>query len=767
MTRQVGRSRPVLEARAKVDGTADYTVNHARPRMLHGVIVRSTQPHALVRGIDAGAARACEGVHSVVTGQDVAEVIKDPYYGPAFHDQPILALDKVRYTGEPVALVLAETHHAAAAAADLVDVSYQDLPAVYDEVEACRSTAPPVHTTLRPGAAFADLRHLSGVSGTNVAMHTRLRHGDLRAARAAATRSFEHEYHTQQVAHAPLEPHCAIAELVAPGRLEVESSTQSPSFVRLELARLLGWRENQVRVRAPYLGGGFGAKLYLKLEAMAAAAALITRHPVRVAISMDEQFFTISRHATTTRIRSDTDESGNLCARSVDVCWNGGAYADIGPRVAQKSGFVAAGPYRIGAVSVDSRAVYTNRTPAGAMRGFGVPQMVFAHESHTDEIAAALGADPIEYRRRHLLAPGEEHATGTRLESVATLEALDALEAGMRWGQAFDRGSGTTRRGRGVAIGLKAVVSHTTSAATVSLAGDGSITLHQATVDVGQGSATAMAVIAGEALGVPAEQITVLAPDTDTAPYDMGTLGSRSTFHMGNAVLAAALDLRRQLATIAAGILGTSPEAVTVAGGRAGPLTFQEIMTARHGAQAGTLVGYGSYTPATVEPAPQTGQSPAITPFWMAGAAGAEISVDTETGSIRVDQIVCVADTGVALNPGAVRRQISGGVIMQLGMTLSEEMTYDDGQLTNPGLAMYKVPTALDVPPDIEIRLIEQPHPAGPFGAKGSGETGTFAVSAAVANALADATGVRLRSLPLTAEKVLWGLRRGTTGSRA
>lgn len=756
---EIGRSRPVLEARSKVDGTADYVINHVRHRMLHAAIVRSTEPHAELAGIDAAAARASPGVHSVLTGHDVARVIKDPYYGPAFHDQPILALEKVRYVGEPVALVLAEERHVAVAAAALVDVSYRGLKPVFDEVAASGEDAPLVHESLRPGAAFADLRHLAGVRGTNVALHTRLRHGDQDAAWDGGGQVFEHEYHTQQVAHVPLESHCAIAEFVGPDRLEVESSTQSPSFTRLELARLLGWRENQVRVIVPYLGGGFGAKLYMKLEALAAAAALIAGRPVRVAITMDEQFFTISRHATTTRIRSRVDDTGKFQARAVEVYWNGGAYADIGPRVTQKSGFIAAGPYRIDAVAVDSRAVYTNRTPAGAMRGFGVPQMVFAHESHADEIAAATGTDPIELRRRNLLADGDLHATGTRLESAATMEVLELLATKMRWAEEIDRGSGTVRRGRGVAIGLKAVVTPTTSAAAVSLAGDGSVTVRQGTVDMGQGSSTVMAVIAGEALGVPPEQIAVLPPDTDATPYDMGTLGSRSTFHMGNAVLAAARDLKRQLMAFAAEVTGCSPADVSCSGGRVAGLTFEEIMSATHGARAGTVVGYGSYTPRSVAPDPKTGQSPAITPFWMVGGSGAEISVDVQTGRITVDRIVCVADAGVALNPDAARRQVSGGVVMQLGMTLSEEMRYEDGQLTNPGLGLYKVPTALDVPPDIDVCLIQHPHPAGPYGAKGIGETGTFAVSPAVANALADATGVRIRSLPLTAEKVLRGLR--------
>ncbi len=752
-------SEAVLEGREKVTGALDYISTRPLDGLLTGKIVRSTLPHATITAIDTKAAAQVPGVISVIVGRDVRTVMPDPFYGPAFHDQPVLALDRVRYVGEPVAVVLAADPAVARAAAELVEVSYEELPAVYDEVEAASDAAPRVHDRLRPGAALADLRHLDGRSATNIALEARVERGDAERALAGAPHIFTSEYRTQQAAHVPLESHVAVAYPGGPGRLTVHSTTQSPSFVRLELARLLGWPEAAVRVCSAFLGGGFGAKLYIKLEPIAAACALLAGRPVRIALTMEEQFVTISRHATTTRITTGVDDQGRITARIVDIWWNGGAYADIGPRVTQKSGFVAAGPYDIPNVLIRSRAVYTNRTPAGAMRGFGVPQMVFAYESHTDEIAGALGLDAVAFRRMNLIREGQVHHSGTELASVSTTEALDDLMARLDWTEPLERGTGPVRRGRGIAIALKAVVTPTTSVAVVSVAGDGSIALHQNTVDMGQGSATVMAQIVGEVFDMAASAVTVLPPDTDTSPYDMGTLGSRSTFHMGNAVRLAAMDARRQLQEMVAQLDGGSAEDVLVAAGMAGGITLPEVFAAFFGAQAGTVVGRGMFTPRYDKPDVRTGQSANITAFWMVGACGAEVSADVETGRVTVDRLVNVGDVGTALNPGAVLRQMSGGTVMQLGMTMSEEMVYEDGQLVNAGLGFYKLPSICDVPVDLEVGFVGVPHPDGPFGAKGMGETGTLAVSPAIANALADAAGVRVRELPLTPERVFRSLR--------
>ncbi len=348
---QVGRSLPRLEGREKVTGTAEY-IHHLRlPGMLWGKIFRSTRPHARIVRIDTRRAAALPGVHRVVTIDDVKTVIPNPYYGPAFHDQPILADGKVRFAGEPVAVVLAQDRHVAEEALALIEAEYEDLPAVYDEVEAATSQAI-VHDVLKPAGTFPDLKHLDGKRGTNIALDFRLRRGDADAAFATADHIFEHTFRTQQVMHTPLEPFVAVAD-AGDGRITIHTASQGPSFVRIEIARLLGWPENRVRIRTAYLGGGFGAKLYIKLEALVAALSLLARRPVKIALTMEEQFFTITKHGATTRIKTAVTKDGRITARRCEVWWNGGAYADVGPRVTQKSGFTAAGPYDIPNVSLD------------------------------------------------------------------------------------------------------------------------------------------------------------------------------------------------------------------------------------------------------------------------------------------------------------------------------------------------------------------------------------------------------------------------------
>jgi CO/xanthine dehydrogenase Mo-binding subunit len=742
----VGKSIPRLEGRAKVTGRAEYVHNLRLPGMLHGKIFRSTIAHGRIRRIDVSAAQAVEGVHRVITGADIRTLIPDPHYGPAFHDQPILAFEKVRYAGEPVALVLASDPHVAEEAAGRIVAEYEELPAVYDEVEAMTSKAV-VHDVLKPAGTFPDLKHLQGKKNTNIALDYHLRRGDAGADFARADRVFEHTFHTQQVLHLPLEPFVSAAE-PGDGTLTLHTASQSPSFVRIEIARLLGWPENRVRVKVPYLGGGFGAKLYIKLEALVAAAALLVRRPVKISLTMEEQFYTLTKHAATLRIKSGVTHDGRVTSRLCEVWWNGGAYADIGPRVTQKSGFTAAGPYDIDNVHIDSYALYTHLPPAGALRGFGIPQLVWAYEGHTDMIARDLKMDPVEFRRKNILREGRPQATGTAMKDAAMDKVLERTAARMGWGKPFDKGSGTIRRGRGIAIGFKASISPTTSVAIVNLYADGSCALYCSTVDMGQGSDTAMAQIVAEVLGIPIESVTVVHPDTDVTPYDMATLGSRSTYHMGNAVRRAAEDAKDKLLALAREV-GLSVETTPI----------KDVFRKKYGMQAGNIVGTGSFIPAYTPTDHDTGQSANVTPFWMIGATGAEVEVDTETGRVRITRIVNVADAGTPINPAIVETQLSGAAIMQLGFTMSEKMEFNAGQCTNPSLADYKIPGMLDIPPVMENEAVEAEQGSGPFGAKGVGETGTFGVSPAIANAIDDAVGVRLTSLPLTPEAVYRALR--------
>src|SRR5499425_1071309 len=502
---QVGQSPPRIEAREKVTGRAEYTHLMRLPGMLYGKIFRSTVAHGRIRSIDTSAARALPGVHAVITAEDVQRIIPSPYYGPAFHDQPILAIDKVHFVGEPVAAVLAADPHVAEEAAQLIVAEYEELPAIFDEVEAADNKTL-VHEELKPAGTFADLKHLKGRKGTNIALDFKLRRGDVDKAFAEAAHVFEHTFHTQKVLHLALEPFVSIADWNERG-VTIYTASQGPSFVRTEIARLLGWPENRVRIKVPYLGGGFGSKLYIKMEALATALSMIARRPVKVALTMEEQFYTITRHPSTFRIKTGLDKSGRITARKCEVYWNGGAYADVGPRGTRKSGFTASGAYDIDNVWVDSYALYTNLPPAGALRGFGIPQLVWGYESHTDMLARALKLDPLEFRRKNILREGRPQATGTVLKDAAIEAVLERIARRLDWDKPFDHGNGTVRKGRGLAVALKAVISPTTSVAIVNVNADGSTILYCGTVDMGQGSDTAMAQIVGEILNVPAEAV--------------------------------------------------------------------------------------------------------------------------------------------------------------------------------------------------------------------------------------------------------------------
>jgi len=742
---QVGRSLPRLEAREKVTGRAEYTHLMQLPGMLQAKILRSTVAHGRIKSINTTDAKKIPGVFGVYTGDDIRTVIPDPYYGPAFHDQPILAIGKVHFVGEPVAAVLAADPHIAEQATQRIIAEYEELPAIFDEVEAAENKVL-VHEELKPAGIFADLKHLKGRKGTNIALDFRLRRGDVDKGFASAAHVFEHTFRTQKVLHLALEPYASIADYREDG-VTIYSGAQSPSFVRTEIARLLSWPENRVRVKVPYLGGGYGGKLYIKMEALAVALSMLARRPVKVALTMEEQFYTITKHPSTFRIKSGIDKDGKIIARKCEVWWNGGAYADVGPRLTQKSGFTASGPYDIDNVSIDSYALYTNLTPAGALRGFGIPQLVWAYESHTDMIARALKRDPVDFRKQNLLHDGRPQATGTILKNAAIEKVLDRIAERLNWKKPFDRGQGVVRRGRGLAVALKAVISPTTSVAVVNVAADGSATLYCGTVDMGQGSDTAMAQMVGEVLDMPAESVRVVPRDTDVTPYDMGTLGSRSLFHMGHAVRLAAEEARDKIAALRREL--GEPE------GSNTPLG--DLFRKKYGMQAGNIVGTGIYKPDYIPP-DSSGLTTDVTPFWMVAGSGVELEVDTETGHVRITRLINVADVGKPINPKIVETQLSGASLMQLGFSMFEKMHVDGGQITNASLADYKIPAIHDVPPVMENMTVDAVQDNGPFGAKGVGELATFGVSPAIANAIDDAIGVRLTELPMTAEAVLRGL---------
>ena len=761
----VGQSVYRKDANPKVTGRALHVGNIEMPGMLQVAVLRSPYPHARIRRIDKSRAEALAGVAVVLTGADIARMPGvDPHFGPAFRDQPILAVEKVCHVGDPVVAVAALDGRTAEDALQLVEIDYEPLPAIFDVLDAVKKDAPLVHEQHRPAKAFADLAHVKAGEQSNICYQFKLRVGDVEAAFAAADRIFEDTFTSPPAQHMPMEPHVTLAYLDEHDRLNIWTASQSPSYVRTEIATTFGIPMHRIRVRVPYLGGGYGAKLYAKLEPLVTALALITKKPVRYALTREEEFLTITKHKVVTKIKTAV-KNGAITARKCEVYWDTGAYAEIGPRIGHKSGYTSAGPYKIPSVWIDSYCVYTNKVPAGAFRGFGVPQVIWAYDSQTDMIARALGADPVEFRLQPALDEGEKFATGTVVRSFGIKEAIRQAAQAIDWSKPKEARSGVKQRGRGIAAGVKAVLTPSISGAIVILNADGSANVLSSTVEMGQGSETTMSQIVAEELGISADRVHIVQPDTDVTPYDTITAGSRSTYHMGNAVRLAAAKVKAQLCDVVAAKLEVDPEDLTAGKGRIyvrgleeRGMSVGEIFLAKFGSLGTTLAAEAVCQPTAAHMDPETGQSEKCTEYWFPSATSAEVEVDTETGQVTVLQLYSVGDTGTAINPRHCEQQLQGAALMHLGLTMFEEMIFDEGQLINGSLLDYQVASIKDMPQWVRPIVVQVPHEDGPFGAKGAGETGALTVAPAIANAIEDAVGVRIRDLPITPERVLRAL---------
>ena len=758
----VGHSVYRKDAVQKATGQVLHVGNIEMPGMLHVAVLRSPYPHARIAGIDKARAQALAGVAAVLTGADVAAMPGvDPCFGPAFRDQPILAIDRVLHIGDPVVAVAALDRRLAEDALQLVDIDYEPLPPILDVLEAVKPEAPVLHPKLRPAGTFADLAHVRAGQSSNVCYHFKLRKGDVETAFAEADRVFEDTFRSPPAQHVPMEPHVTLAYLDENQRINVWSATQTPSYVRTELSAIFGLPMSRIRVRVPYLGGGYGAKLYAKLEPLVTALALVTRRPVRYALTREEEFVTITKHGVVAKLKTAVKD-GTITGRKCEVYWDTGAYAEIGPRIVHKSGYTSAGPYRMPNVWIDGYCVYTNKPPAGAFRGFGVPQVIWAYDSQMDIIARALGADPVEFRLRHALDEGEEFATGTPVQAFGLKPSIKQAAEAIEWSKPRPAKRGTKARGKGIAAGVKAVLTPSISGAIVTLSADGSVNILSSTVEMGQGAETMMAQIVAEELGVAFEQVHIVQPDTDITPYDTITAGSRSTYHMGNAVRMAAAKIKTELFAIVASKLEVNPEDLVARGARiyvrGSPergMRISEAFLAKFGSLGTTLTGEAICQTMAMPMDPETGQSEKCTEYWFPSATAVELEVDTETGQVSILKFFAVGDAGTAINPKHCEQQLLGSAITHLGLTLFEEMVFDEGRLLNGSLLDYQIASVKDMPEDFRSIVVEVPHESGPFGAKGVGETGALTVSAAIANAVEDATGVRIRELPLTPEKIL------------
>ena len=748
----------MLDAVDRVTGRVDYTINRELPGMLHARILRSTTPHARIVRVDASRAKELPSVAMVLTGEDL-KARKDfsAYYGPVFRDQPVLAIDKVRYVGEPVAAVLAEDPDVATQALELIDVDYDHLPAVFDPLEALADGAPLVHDSPPAlGATFSDLV-IHTEANSNVCNQFKLRKGDVDRALTEADFVFEDTFRSPAVQHVPLETHACLAQ-VGGGRVTVWSTTQTPHPVRAQLAEIFKLPVSAVRVIVPSLGGAYGAKSYTKIEPLTAILAYLARRPVRLHLRRDEEFVTITKHAVVITLKTGLKADGRIVARKSTCHFNTGAYADIGPRLIKNGGYATGGPHAIPNVWVDSYAVYTNLPPAGAFRGYGVSQAAWAYDTQLDMIAARMRMDPYELRMMNLLVDGDTVMTGEAVHDCHYRELLSCAAQGIEWdSDEQPQRVGNTVRAKGLSCIIKSTVTPATSTASVKLNEDGSVNVLTSSVEMGQGLKTALAVLAAEKLDIGIERVHVSDVDTDVTPYDQQTTASRSTHAMGNAVMLAMDNVREQLLRLAADEFEVSTDDIELRDGRAAVLGSPD-RSAAYGelisrARLGNLLGSGTFkTAGGLDP--ETGQGIGSV-HWHQGAGAAEVEVDLETGRVRVLRYHAAVYAGRVINPVQAALQTEGSVAFGLGQALFEEMVYANGQLQNGNLGDYMIASVRDLP-EIAVSALEHLEAND---IHGIGETSLPPVMPAVGNAIYRATGVRIQELPLTPEKVLRALR--------
>jgi CO/xanthine dehydrogenase Mo-binding subunit len=675
----------------RVTGGLRYAHDVERPGMLHAAFVRSPHAHARVKRVDVAAVP--EGC-TVLVPADVDDL---GIYGCQLKDQRVVA-DVARFAGDVVAAVAAPTREAAKAAALAVDVSWEELPAVYDAVEAVAPGAPLVHESAGADAGDAVSIDVRSIEGSNVCHRFLIRHGDAERAMAEAEVVVEEVFRTPSAAHAPMEPHATLAEW-EDGRLTLWTATQTPFNVRADLAGVFGLAEDAIRIVAPPMGGSFGAKTFVRLEAIVAALARKAGAPVKAVLDRTEEFVTLNRHPATMRMRLGARRDGTLVAKELD-CWvDTGAYADCGPGVATKLGYAGVGPYRIPHVRVDSLAIYTNLPPNGAYRGYGAMQSVWASERTMDILAERLGMSPLELRRRNLLRDGDRFATGEVMHDVHFEDCLQAAAEAV--------GYEDDPRGKGLCVLLKGMQTPSRAQIEVERTPIGYV-IRSASCEMGQGIRRSLRLLGAEMLGCEPGQIEIPDPDTDSSPFDTRTTSSRSTHMMGRALEIAVADLR-------------------ASGGERG---------------FGEIVNEGGLDP-------DTGQGVAST-HWHQGAAAAQVSVDEETGVLTVEHLHAAVYAGRVVNRPGAELQNEGSMVMGLGTALLEGILFADGQVTNANFSDYNIPAAGDLPKRLTHELIERE------GAEvhGLGETALPPVPAAIGNAL-QSLGLHVTELPITPEAVL------------
>jgi CO/xanthine dehydrogenase Mo-binding subunit len=753
----VGSRAPRLDAADKLTGRARYASDYRVPGMLHGKIVRSDRQHGRIVNIDATAALELPGVEAVLFGN------AGGHFGEVVKDQTPFAIDTVRYIGDPVAAIAAETAEIAEQAAHLLEIEYKDLAAVQDPFAALEPGAPLLHDV----AAYARPEGL--LRGGNVAGQVVLSRGDTDAAFATADHVIEGVYQAHSAHQTPMEPRVAVAEVDASGRLTVRTSTQGPFLVRHQMHEALELPPSHLRVMAETVGGGFGSKLEASVEMYAGLLARATGRPVRVANSREEDLTTgAPRHPMTHFLRTAVAADGAILGREAKVIMDAGAYSGASAILTSIAALLAPGPYRIPNIKVEVLAVHTNKMSFGSYRAPTGPQTVFAVESHTDAIARELEIDPVEFRLHNLMVDGDTGHSGQELTGVGARETLEKAAAAVRWGEEPAPSAPGLLRGKGLACTWWLTVAGAGGCA-IQMNEDGTVIVHTGAAEIGTGSVTAgiAQIVAGE-LGVGMDQVQVIWGDTGGTPMDAGAQGSRTLFNTGQAARRAAENVRAQILKRAADLLEASEADLEVAEGRINVrgvpdrgTTYADLMSGQLWS-SGPVLGNGMFVAETT-PYDNAAIKGALFPYFNAPSFhchAAEVEVDPETGRVQVLDLVIAQDVGFAVNPLYVEGQMQGGAVQAVGYALTEEIVFERGQMLNPNLALYKLPTTLEAPP-VRTIMVENASDQGAYGAKGVGEPPVVAPAAAIANAVANAIGTPIHTLPLSPERVYRVIREG------
>jgi CO/xanthine dehydrogenase Mo-binding subunit len=741
--RTVGKPLPRIEGFGKVTGQTRYAADLPFEGLLWAKVLRSPVPHGRVKNIDTSKAKTLAGVHAVLTGADVANI----FVGTRVKDQPVLVTDRVRFVGDAVAAVAADSKEIAEEAVTLIDVEYEELPSVNDPMEALQSSAPLIH---EDRSKYKNAPKVpEGISPHNLQSFTQWKHGDLEAALNKASRVFEHTFRTPLSHHGYLEPCACTVHVHSDGRVEVWAANKGPWGLRDQMAEDFGVPKEKIKVHIMNVGGDFGAKASLIDVPIAYHLSKATGRPVKLVFDYTEEILAGGhRHPGVITLRTGVEENGTLAAVQATIYFSGGAYGSqkANPQVTVLGGRRLASMYRMPAICVDTYLAYTNQVPCTQTRTPGSPQIVFAFESQMDIIAREMGIDPVDLRRRNILHDGDSSPMGEKWQHILVGETLERAVKASGW----RKGAGKNKRGWGVALYERGAPEGKASTA-LTLETDGKVNILTGVPDVGPGYYTIIQQIVCEVLGLAPQRVGVKFEDTDSLPFDPGTGGSKQTNTSAHAVYKAAREVREKLVGLAARELGCKPEEIQQNGDKLKSPNKKSTTTEQMISLAVKENGGPVFHLTMFEPK----DMPKVTGF---AAQVAEVEVDPATGQIRVKNLTTAHDTGVVLNHLTMQGQIDGGVINGLGFALMEENPMVDGKIATLTLGESKLPCIRDVPA-LRTILLETPTGPTPFAGKAIAENPNVPTAAAIANAVADATGIRIFDLPLTAEKIYWAMK--------